>query len=158
MFYADSKPPTDCRRQDQDLTWWGKYFPATWRSGDLCQPTATLNFQSTKEKSCGTSQHRAPPQTAQSAGSSNLQWRARHKGECLKQALFLSKKENVHLFSSSLPRLDKCHETSRIFLRTEQTFASCQEFWCHFLSFIFSGKWPFWLWEGALSLSKSPNY
>ena len=49
-------------------------------------------------------------------------------------APFLSKKENVHLFSSLLPRFDKCHETSRIFTRTEQTFAQCQEFWCHFLS------------------------
>ena len=27
-------------------------------------------------------------------------------------APFLSKKENVHLFSISLPRLDKCHKTS----------------------------------------------
>ena len=35
-------------------------------------------------------------------------------------------------------------------------FCQCQEFWCHFLSFVFSEKWPFWLWEGALSLSKSP--
>ena len=26
-------------------------------------------------------------------------------------------------------------------------FCQCQEFWCHFLSFIFSEKWPFWLWE-----------
>ena len=39
------------------------------------------------------------------------------------QALFLcapslSKKEYVHLFSSSLPHLDKCQETSRIFPRT----------------------------------------
>ena len=33
-------------------------------------------------------------------------------------ALFLSEKENVHLFSSSLPRFDKYHETSRIFPRT----------------------------------------
>ena len=41
---------------------------------------------------------------------------------------FLSKKGNVHLFSSSLPRLDKCHETSRIFPRTEQTFASARSF------------------------------
>ena len=44
--------------------------------------------------------------------------------ELLLQALFLcapflSKIENVHLFSSSLSRLDKCHETSRIFPRTE---------------------------------------
>ena len=38
-------------------------------------------------------------------------------------AQFLSKKENVRLFSSSLPRFDNCHETSRIFPRTEQTFA-----------------------------------
>ena len=37
---------------------------------------------------------------------------------------FLSKKENVHLLSSSLPCFDKCPETSRIFPRTEQTFAS----------------------------------
>ena len=39
-------------------------------------------------------------------------------------ALFLSKTENGHLFSSSLPRLHKCHEPSRIFPRTEQTFVS----------------------------------
>ena len=32
-------------------------------------------------------------------------------------------------------------------------FCQCQEFWCHFLSLE---KWSFWLWEGALSLSKSP--
>ena len=43
-------------------------------------------------------------------------------------APFLSKMENVHLFSSSLPRFDKCHETSRIFPRTEQTFASARSF------------------------------
>ena len=43
-------------------------------------------------------------------------------------APFLSKTENVHLFSSSLPHLDKCHETSRIFPRTEQTFASAMSF------------------------------
>ena len=30
-------------------------------------------------------------------------------------ALFLSKKEDVHLFSSSFPCLEKCHEMSRIF-------------------------------------------
>ena len=36
--------------------------------------------------------------------------------------------ENGHLFSSSLPRLDKCHKTSRIFPRTEQTFASARSF------------------------------
>ena len=41
---------------------------------------------------------------------------------------FLSKKEIVHLFSSSLPHLDKCHEMSRIFPRTEQTFASARSF------------------------------
>ena len=35
-------------------------------------------------------------------------------------------------------------------------FCQCQEFWCHFLSFIVLEKWSFWLWEGALSLSKSP--
>ena len=34
-------------------------------------------------------------------------------------ALFLSKMENGHLFSSSLPRFDKCHKSSRIFIRTE---------------------------------------
>ena len=43
-------------------------------------------------------------------------------------APFLPKKGNVHLFSSSLPRFDKCHETSRIFPRTEQTFASARSF------------------------------
>ena len=24
-------------------------------------------------------------------------------------------------------------------------FCTCQDIWCHFLSFIFSEKWPFWL-------------
>ena len=43
-------------------------------------------------------------------------------------APFLSKMEIVHLFSSSLPRFDKCHEMSRIFPRTEQTFASARSF------------------------------
>ena len=37
-------------------------------------------------------------------------------------------KANIHLFSSSLPRFDKCHEMSRIFPRTEQTFASARSF------------------------------
>ena len=36
--------------------------------------------------------------------------------------------QTVHLFTSSLPRFDKCHETSRIFPRTEQTFASARSF------------------------------
>ena len=40
---------------------------------------------------------------------------------CLKWKMFT-------FFSSSLPRFDKCHETSRIFLRTEQTFASARSF------------------------------
>ena len=43
-------------------------------------------------------------------------------------ALFLSKMENGHLFSSSLPLLDKCHKTSRTFPKTEQTFASARSF------------------------------
>ena len=41
---------------------------------------------------------------------------------------FGPKEENVHLFSSSLPRFDKCHETSQIFPRTELTFASARSF------------------------------
>ena len=40
---------------------------------------------------------------------------------------FFSKMENGPLFSSSLPCFDKCHETSRIFLRTKQTFASARK-------------------------------
>ena len=36
-------------------------------------------------------------------------------------------------------------------------FCQCQEFWCHFLSFIFLEWWPFWLWEDASGL-KSSNY
>ena len=43
-------------------------------------------------------------------------------------APFLPNKGNVHLFSSSLPRFDKCHQTSRIFPRSEQTFASARSF------------------------------
>ena len=41
---------------------------------------------------------------------------------------FFFKLEKVHLFSSSLPRFDKCQETSRIFPRTEQTFANARSF------------------------------
>ena len=70
-------------------------------------------------------------------------------------ALFFVQKGKCSLFLSSLQHFDKCHEASQIFSKTEQTFASAQEFWCHFLSFLFSGKWPFWLWEGALSASQS---
>ena len=60
-------------------------------------------------------------------------WTVSSVVDSLNQALFLcaqflSKEENVHLFSSSLPRFDKCHETSRIFPRTEQTFASARSF------------------------------
>ena len=36
------------------------------------------------------------------------------------------------------PRLDKCHRQSQIFLVAFRRFWQCQEFWCHFLSFIFS--------------------
>ena len=43
-------------------------------------------------------------------------------------ALFLTDKENIHLFSSSLPCFDKCHETSPINRRTEQTFGSARSF------------------------------
>ena len=43
-------------------------------------------------------------------------------------ATFLFEMENVHLFSSSLSCFDKCHETSPIFPRTEQTFASARSF------------------------------
>ena len=43
-------------------------------------------------------------------------------------APFLSKKENVHLFSSSLLRFDKCHKTSQIFTGTEQTFVTAKSF------------------------------
>ena len=41
---------------------------------------------------------------------------------------FCPKRKNVRLFSSLLPHFDKCHETSRIFLSTEQTFASARSF------------------------------
>ena len=41
-------------------------------------------------------------------------------------AIFGSKQENVHLFSSSIPRFDICHQTSRIITRTEQTFVSAR--------------------------------
>ena len=54
-----------------------------------------------------------------------------HDDMSLFQALFLctpflTKMEIVHLFSSSLPRFDKWHETSWIFPRTEQTFANAR--------------------------------
>ena len=44
------------------------------------------------------------------------------------QAFSCPKKENVHLFSSSFPCYDRCQETSQIFPRTEQTFASARIF------------------------------
>ena len=36
-------------------------------------------------------------------------------------------------------------------------FCQTQEFWCHFFSFVLGRKCPFWLWEGALRLSKEPS-
>ena len=70
--------------------------------------------------------------TAETNSSQSSKLNPDHRGG-LGQAFFLcapllSKKENVHLFSSSLPRFDKCQETSRIFPRTEQTFASARSF------------------------------
>ena len=44
------------------------------------------------------------------------------------RTFFCPKKENVPLFSSSLPRFDICHKTSQTFPRTEQTFASARSF------------------------------
>ena len=44
------------------------------------------------------------------------------------QCAFFVQNVNVHLFSDPLPRFDKCHETSRIFPRTEQTFVSARSF------------------------------
>ena len=41
---------------------------------------------------------------------------------------FVQKGNCGHLLSSSLARFDKCHETSQIFPRTEQTFASARSF------------------------------
>ena len=42
--------------------------------------------------------------------------------------IFCPKWKMFTFFLSSLPRFDKCHETSRIFPRTEQTFASARSF------------------------------
>ena len=47
-------------------------------------------------------------------------------------------KATVHPFSDFLQRFDKCHKTSRIFPRTEQTSASARSFWC--LSFVLEGR------------------
>ena len=50
---------------------------------------------------------------------------------------FCPKWKMLTFFSSSLPRLDKCHETSLIFPRTEQTFKGARSFgvisWACFL-------------------------
>ena len=43
-------------------------------------------------------------------------------------APFLFKKGKCSPFLELLPRFDKCHETSQIFPRTEQTFASARSF------------------------------
>ena len=41
---------------------------------------------------------------------------------------FFAEKGNVHLFSSSHPCFDKCHETSPIFPRTKQIFVRDRSF------------------------------
>ena len=80
----------------------------------------------------------------------------------LDQALFLcstfwSKMENGHLFSSSLPRLDKCHKTSRLFTRTEKTFVPVTGVLVSFLELRFLGKMALLaLIRCPQSLSKSP--
>ena len=48
----------------------------------------------------------------------------------------LSKMENVHLFSISLPRLDKCH--INIFVTLQHRFPSCSCFLCFRVFFFFS--------------------
>ena len=47
----------------------------------------------------------------------------------LLRAQFFVQIVNVHLFSSSLPRLDTCHETLQIFTWTGQTFVCA---WSYF--------------------------
>ena len=74
------------------------------------------------------------------------------------QALFLrapfwSKKENICLFSSLLPRFDKYHETSRMLPKTEQTFASARIFGVISWASFSRKNVPVGL---GLSLSKSP--
>ena len=70
---------------------------------------------------------------------------------------FLSKKENVHLFSSSFPGFDKGHATLRIFPRTEQTFASARSLGVISWASFWRGKWPFLALGGRPQpLSKSP--
>ena len=52
----------------------------------------------------------------------------------VRMPIFGPKRKMFTFFSSSLPRFDKCHETSsRIFMRTEQTFANARSFGVIFL-------------------------
>ena len=68
---------------------------------------------------------------------------------CPERKLFTFSQAHSHASTNAT----RCHE---YFPGLSRLFCQCQEFWFHFLSFIFWEKWPFWLWEGALSLSKSP--
>ena len=61
--------------------------------------------------------------------------------------LFFGQKANVLVIFT---RFDKCHETSRIFLRIEQTFASARSF-----AVIF--KLSFWMKNRSFWLSKNMN-
>ena len=51
-------------------------------------------------------------------------------------------------FSILLPRFDKFHETSQIFLRTEQTLTMARTFGVIF-KLLLVGKWPFLLERGC---------
>ena len=68
-----------------------------------------------------------PPSNVCSEGTeATMKFLCKGKSVCLDQTLFwcspilAQKRKNVHLFSFSLSRFDKCHKTSRIFTRTRQ--------------------------------------
>ena len=73
-------------------------------------------------------------------------------------APFLSKKGNVHLFSSSIPHFDKCHgETSRIFSRQLSRLLPVPGVLVSFLELHFEGEVPLLALRGRPQpLSKSP--
>ena len=62
----------------------------------------------------------------------------------------MSKKDNVHILSSSLPHSDKCHGTSRIFKRTEQTYVNATSFGVIFYP-------SFWRKNGYFGFERTPS-
>ena len=116
-------------------TWWRTWCPSwsTRCSDALKSSPRTLFRQANFEFLTGKTQNHAAGSLEEVVENLVKSWESEASHKVVSRLYFcarkfLSKKEYVHLLSSSIPCLDKCHETSRTFPRTEQTFASARSF------------------------------